>query len=969
MPRMKHCNHHTSDLQFLHRFFPIFEKKRLRQAFVASGFLLFICLLAASCKKQAAGFTAEERHVADSIVRATHGIEALTRLQKQQERAGNKLGNIIALRELGKELRNESRFEEAIGFHSEGLRLAEAAGDTLERVQALNNIGTDYRRMGVLDMAQEYHTKACMLSEECSDTSFTARKNRVVSLNGLGNIYMTLGNHERATELLRRALKGEQALNSDIGQAINYANLGSIFEQQGKTDSAWVYYHLSMAHNQRAHNTLGMALCHNYFGSLYEKAHQYDKAISEYETSYQLMKDSKDEWHALNALIALAGISNAMHDEAKTLDYLSRAKPIAERILSKEHLADIYTLYYKHYKRTGDHRSALYAHEQATNLKDSVLDMEKMNRIQNISLNIERNRQKRVVEEARLKLEQERMARHIGYVIFGSVLLVLVGVLATFFYIQRIHRRNHLALKQLSELRESFFTNITHEFRTPLTIILGLSHEMQKTESKAVRQKAETIEQQGKGLLSLINQLLDISKVKSAVGNSDWYNGNITAHLTMIIETYRDYAHSRNINLQFLAKETVVMDFIPHYINKLMNNLLSNAFKFTPEYGKIDVSVWREKDHLFIDITDTGEGMDKETTAHVFEAFYQGKNEMQHIGTGVGLALVKQIVDAVAGSITVESKIGKGSTFHVCIPIHNTVKRKATATPEIIKPLLPKLKAPLAESEHKENACQLLIIEDNADIAAYIGGQFADQYAVSYASNGREGLQKAQELVPDLIITDLMMPEIDGLEVCRQVRTNEIISHIPIIIVTAKITEEERIKGIEAGADAYLSKPFNSQELQTRVEALLTGRKLLQEKFATTMELNENEEQDSELTTDADMRFLIKVTTAVYLQLNKNKEIDVAFLASSMCMSPRQFHRKIHALTGYAPAAYIQRLKIKKARNMLDKDMIISFTEVAYQCGFDAYPNFVRAFKNVCGVTPSDYRRDQATPVSDTASN
>ena len=214
---MKHCNHHTSDLQFLHRFFPIFEKKRLRQTFVASGFLLFICLLAASCKKQTAGFTAEERHVADSIVRATHGIEALTRLQKQQERAGNKLGNIIALRELGKELRNESRFEEAIGFHSEGLRLAEAAGDTSEWVQALNNIGTDYRRMGVLDMAQEYHTKACILSEECSDTSFTARKNRVVSLNGLGNIYMTLGNHERATELLRRALKGEQALNSNIG--------------------------------------------------------------------------------------------------------------------------------------------------------------------------------------------------------------------------------------------------------------------------------------------------------------------------------------------------------------------------------------------------------------------------------------------------------------------------------------------------------------------------------------------------------------------------------------------------------------------------------------------------------------------------------------------------------------------------------------------------------------------------------
>ena len=197
-----------------------------------------VCFLLISCGKKPVSFTPAERNVADSIVRSTHGIDSLASLQKRLESEGDRLGSIIALREWGKALRNESRFEEALSVHSKGQQQAEAVGDTLEWVQALNNIGTDYRRMGVLDVAQEYHYRAWMLSEECTDTSFTARKNRVVSLNGLGNIYMTLGNYERADSTLRMALEGERLLHSSLGQAINYANLGSIFEHRGQTDSA-----------------------------------------------------------------------------------------------------------------------------------------------------------------------------------------------------------------------------------------------------------------------------------------------------------------------------------------------------------------------------------------------------------------------------------------------------------------------------------------------------------------------------------------------------------------------------------------------------------------------------------------------------------------------------------------------------------------------------------------------------------
>ncbi len=944
----------------LETYYKPFKSRNKRRYLILSALTVFVStfLLLVSCGKKPISFTPAERKTTDSIIRSTHGVDSLALLQKQMESEGNKLGSIVALREWGKALRNESRFEEALSVHSKGQQQTESVGDTLELVQALNNIGTDYRRMGVLDVAQEYHYNAWKLSEECTDTSFTAKKNRVVSLNGLGNVYLALGNYERADSALRMALAGERSLNSTVGQAINYANLGSIFEHKGKTDSAWVYYRKSMALNTEAEKELGISLCHTYFGSLYEKAGEYGKATTEYETAYQMMQASKDDWHALNSLIALARIYHTTGNNAKAMAYLGKAKQMAERIKSKEHLAEIYTLYYKNYKQKGDCSAALASYEKATAMQDSVLDMEKVNRIQNASLKIERHRQERQMNEARHRLEEERTTRYIGYIILGIVLFSLAGILAMVLYTNRLRQRNHRALKRMSALRENFFTNITHEFRTPLTVILGLSHELQTSDKEEVKTKAQTIERQGNGLLMLINQLLDISKIKSAVGNPDWKNGNIIAYLTMVVESYHSYAHSRNIDLQFFPKGEVFMDFVPNYVVKVMNNLLSNAFKFTPEYGKVNVSAWCENQQLFVDVSDTGKGMSKEVVSHIFEPFYQDENDIQNIGTGVGLALVKQIMNAVDGKITVESIVGKGTTFHVSMPIRNCYKQQISPNAEVNAPLLPEITETPADSDDNDNDCRLLIIEDNHDIATYIGSLFTNEYAIFYAENGKEGLEKALNLIPDLIITDLMMPGMDGLEVCRQVRGNEIINHIPIIVVTAKITEEERIKGIKAGADAYLSKPFNTEELRTRVEKLLAGRKLLQEKFAKmSVELKKEEEEGVEPPKEADLRFLTKVTSVVYMQLSKNKDADVSVIASYMCMSPRQFHRKINALTGYSPSIYIQRLKIRKACNMLDKDPKISFMEVADLCGFDAYPNFVRAFKNVCGVTPTDYRR------------
>lgn len=927
---------------------------------VLPSLLVVISLLVSSCQQtDSVTFTPAERNAADSLVRSVSDMDSLARLQMRLEREGDMLGSIVALRVLGDAQRNESAFDDALTTHSEGLNQAETIQDTLEWVRALNNVGTDYRRMGILDIAQEYHYQAWRLCKVTTDTSFVAIKNQARSLNGLGNIYLTLCNYERADSALRKSLLIEEQLGSMVGLAINYANIGSIFERQGQIDSAWVYYRYSMEANQKAGSTLGIALSHSNFGSLYELEHRYDEAAREYEAGYQLMQDSKDEWHKLNLLVALAGVHNTTRDDAQMLQYLDQARNTADRIQDKEHLADIYTLYYKYYKRHGDWHAALEAYERAIEMRQSSLDMDKFNRMQNTSLNIERYFQNKKMNEAKINLERERAQRHVDNIFFAVIALLLLGSLGFFLYIQRIQRRNHKELKKMASMRETFFTNITHEFRTPLTLILGLSQDLQQEESEQIRERAESIEQQGQGLLTLINQLLDISKIKSSVGDPRTCRGNVTAHIAMIVDSYRDYAYSRDIALTYLPQDQVEMSFVPDYVNKVFNNLLSNAFKFTPPHGKITITLWRVDDFLYIDFADTGHGMDRETIEHAFDPFYQAEGNSKHIGTGIGLALVQQIVHTAKGQISIESKIGEGTTFHIIVPIINDLTaphQSLSATTNV--PIYPHIEADLQDSEcEQDEPCRLLVIEDNHDIASYIGSQFEDHYSVSYATNGEEGFRRAVELVPNIIITDLMMPELNGIDLCRQIRSNEVVSHIPIIVLTAKVSEEERLKGIEAGADAYLTKPFNTQELRIQVERLLDSRKTLRQKFAQiVIKGQEPDESETNKLEEADITFLTKMSAIVDQQIIQNKNTNVEEIAASLYMSSRQLHRKIRALTGYAPSAYILRLKIRKACELMDEDSEMSLSDIAYQSGFDTYSNFSRSFKSICEVSPSKYR-------------
>ncbi len=840
--------------------------------------------------------------------------------------------SLATLRQQGKKERDASRYDEALRLHIRGLDMARAVGDSSEWIQALNNIATDYRRMGMLDVAQSYHYQALSLCDESSDTTYQMRKNRVKALNGLGNIYLSIYSYDDADSVFRQALEGEHQLGSATGQAINYANLGSIYSARGDDEKALDYYRQSMFYNKKDSNLLGMALCHLYFGNIYERRQQYDLALREYEQSDRMMTDLKDLWHALEPRLALASVYYHTHEDAKALALLDRADATARQINSWEHIVEVHHLYFQLMQRQGRYHEALDHHLIATAYQDSILDNEKLDRIHNIGINIERTRQQEMVDMAQNELQTEKRIRQQSAWLFGLTVILLLAVISALLYVQRMRHRSMEMMREASRLREDFFTNITHEFRTPLTVILGLSRKIRENTEvpQSVSDKASTIERQGNRLLTLVTQLLDISKVKSVIGEPNWQHGNICAQVAMLLETYIDYAANRGVTLKYHYDKAIEMDFVPDYVNKVMSNLVSNALKFTPNGGTISVNLYQRGDRLHIDVSDTGHGISSDKLAHIFEPFYTTGDTGETKGTGIGLALTQEIISHLNGTITAESQVGKGTTFHIVMPIQN---RSAD---------------PVTETEIGNSGKPIIVVaEDNADVADLLCTQLEPFYEVVAARDGVEALKHAGEIIPDLVITDVMMPNMDGMALARAIRANDLTAHIPIIMVTARVTEQDRIEGIKAGADAYLVKPFNTEELLTRVAKLLEQRIMLRDKYAQTI-------TQAPVTDDTiEDHFLARVEQVIVAHINKGEDITVTMVADDLNITARQLHRKVTGLINQSPAALIRITRINCAKTIMAAKPEMPLKSVALACGFTDYSHFAKVFRTVTGVSPT----------------
>lgn len=508
---------------------------------------------------------------------------------------------------------------------------------------------------------------------------------------------------------------------------------------------------------------------------------------------------------------------------------------------------------------------------------------------------------------------------------------------------------------------------MTHEFRTPLTVILGCAEELRAAQGNSGNSVAaiEAISRQGQRLLTLVNQLLDIAKVRSSIGRADWKNGNITAFIQMISESVRPQAVKNFIELDYRAdKKEVNMDFVPDFMYKIITNILFNALKFTPKGGRITISSAVVNNNVRISIDDTGCGIRAGDLPHVFEPFFQS-GSCSGAGSGIGLALTKQMAEAMGGSIEVSSREGEGTSFILTVPLKHGEKGFEKWIPDTVLNSTFDEAAVVAEGAEVVNNDDViskdmdiaLVVEDNEEIARYIGNIIKDRFTVIYARNGREGILKAEEYVPDVIITDIMMPEYGGMEMIRDIRNSELLNHIPVIIVTAKSDDAHKLQGLDSGADAYLIKPFSPDELKLRICKLVGYRNMLRQKYSRIL-IDDKEISKEPDAPELEKNFLVKLNGIISSNISLSN-LNSEMLAEKMFLSKSQLNRKVKSLTGMNTATYINQSRLTQARIFL-RDPEKPIGDIVLMCGFESSSYFTKLFKEKFGMTPSQYRKENS---------
>jgi len=546
-------------------------------------------------------------------------------------------------------------------------------------------------------------------------------------------------------------------------------------------------------------------------------------------------------------------------------------------------------------------------------------------------------------------------------------------------------------LKELDKAKSRFLANISHEFRTPLTLIMGpLEQVLSDHKDKGLEENIHLALRNSQRLLILINQLLDLSKLESGRMKMQASMQNVIPFLKGLVGSFESLAVQNKLDLTFHAKgEEIIIYYDPEKLEKVVTNLVANAVKFTPARGKISINAEAhptKEEHfpcgyLEIRVRDTGIGIPADQLPYIFDRFYQAdgifSHEQKHKGSGIGLALVKELVELHYGEVSVQSTEGKGTEFILRLPLgadHLKPEEIADADEsppaarEICKIPRYDTTEPVETEQEIENRGEdeekissedmeenvILVVEDNPDVRKYIRNPLEDHYKVVEAADGREGIDKARKIIPDLIVSDIMMPNADGYELCNVLKKDVKTSHIPIVLLTAKASEESIIEGLETGADDYITKPFNTKILLTRIKNLIDLRRGLQEKIQREMVL-----QPSEIAVSSvDQEFMKELKEAIEKNMSE-EEFGVDELAKVLFMSRATLNRKIRAITGESTNRFIQSYRLKRAAQLL-KANFGNVTEVSFEVGFSSSTYFTKCFREKFHQLPHAYQAAEA---------
>jgi signal transduction histidine kinase/ligand-binding sensor domain-containing protein/DNA-binding response OmpR family regulator len=543
-----------------------------------------------------------------------------------------------------------------------------------------------------------------------------------------------------------------------------------------------------------------------------------------------------------------------------------------------------------------------------------------------------------------------------GVVVFLLVIRRIIQERERMKYAVEQERERAIRARELDDMKTRFFTNVSHEFRTPLSLILSpLETLIVQTHDKEQKRYFELMRRNGKRLLNLVNQLLDFRKLEVYDIKLHPVQGDIIAFIRDTVWSFSDLSVKKNIRLQFSSPITSLQTAFDHdKLEKILFNLLSNAFKFTLAHGEVSVSLnlseGGQEKFLEIKVADTGIGISPENKEQIFERFFQNDlpRTIANQGSGIGLSIAKEFVQIHRGTIQVDSEPGKGTCFTIRLPLAE-IGRVSKQTSLDITMIEPPNEVTVSQHTVSNNKPVVLLVEDNDDFRFYLKDNLKREYYILEAETGEEGWNKILSNQPDVVVSDIMMPGISGVELCLKLKTHEKLGHTPIILLTARAADSDRLEGIESGADDYIEKPFNFQILESRIRNLISQREHLKQALTKKLGIHITELN----VTSRDEQFLQKIVDVIEKNVS-NPELNVEDLCQQLGVSRSVFYKKVHALTGMSPMEFTRHIRMQHAAQLLEKSQL-SISQVAYQVGFNNPRYFAKYFKEVYRVLPSEY--------------
>ncbi|MEO1449351.1 MAG: response regulator, partial [Bacteroidota bacterium] len=778
---------------------------------------------------------------------------------------------------------------------------------------------------------------------------------QALALSRMAGIYSDLIQYEKSISYHHRSLQLTRKQNHRVAISVNLNNLASVYRLLNQTDSALFYIRQSLIIKKEIGDSLGMTRTLTNLGLTFTRAGQLDSA-ERYLTLGLEMATSKDLSREMaTALTSLCELYVAKNEPSRAVENGHKALALLRETPFAHLEVYAYSRLSKAYVEMGEHEKGMEMLQKHIHLKDSLLPRDLAVKAVEKEAQLLQDKQQVEIEllEAREDLNlthikhQERQKWWFGALLGLSLILVLV-----LYSRYRTKMHIHSELKSLDKAKSRFFANLSHEFRTPLTLIIGPLEQLQS--NHADQPQYRRILHNARRLLSLNEQLLELAKIESGVLKVQAQTVDVVGFTLGVAEAFQAMADQKQINFQIhCPKIEKVAGIDSDKLEKIINNLLANALQYTPRHGEVHF-VMSISDQLHFSVSDTGQGISPEDQIRIFERYFRPDKAMNHAvkGAGIGLSLVRELVQLMGGQINLHSQPDQGSTFQVTLPFLPVGSVSAPIQVNHHPATLPEVSHP--------TDCEsplVLVVEDHTDIRRYIREQLEGTYRVIEAANGQIGLKMALEQVPDLIISDLMMPGLDGLELCQQLKSDERSSHIPIILLTAIDTVESRIQGLETGADDYLAKPFHSEELLARSRNLISQRRKLRELFHKQWQA----EDDTLPALPTREEVFFKKVSNYILEHITDTELSVERLGDELAMSRVQLFRKLKAISGQSPSQLIRKIRLQKAAGLLGA-RACNVSEAMYATGFENSSYFAKVFRAEYGCKPSEYLGSKVPP-------